>query len=129
VAKMNELSELVNFESKVNDTGAVEIQVNGMTVLDENQAYGFRPEIDDVNKVIRLRLDNGHIIQVDGGQLGAEIEMYSEDVPELKERLDRVASTLVTRFNDVHHSGFGLQDNIHRDFFDPGFTTASGIEV
>lgn len=129
VAKLEELSELVNFESKTTDTGAVEIQINGMTVLDETGTAEIRTEIDDVNKRIHLRLDNGHMVQVDGGKLGADIELFSQEIPGLRERLDQIASAIISEFNAIHSTGYDLNGNTNIDLFDDGFTTASGIRV
>lgn len=129
VAKLQELSELVDFESQETDTGAVQIEIGGHKVLDEDQAYHIRAEIDDVNKKFRLRLNNGYVIEPQGGKIGAEIEMYEEGIPEIKEKLDNIASTVVTEINNLHSSGYGLEDNTQRAFFDPTGTTAEDIKL
>jgi flagellar hook-associated protein 1 FlgK len=129
VAKLNELSELVDFESQVTETGAVRIQIGGHSVVDENKAYPLKAEVDNVNNRFRLRLGSGHVVKPTGGRLGAEIEMYEEGIPDLKKKLDNLASTLVDEFNSLHSSGYGLEDNTQRDFFDPSGTTASSIQL
>lgn len=129
VAKLQELSELVDFESQVTDTGAVQIEIGGHQVLDEDQAYNIRAEVDDVNKKFRLRLDNGYVVEPQGGKIGAEIEMYEEGIPELKEKLDNIASTVVSEINNLHGSGYGLEDNTQRALFDPAGTTAENIKL
>jgi len=55
--------------------------------------------------------------------------MYENGIPELKDRLDEVASTLVNEFNAIHSQGYGLEDGNQRNFFDPSFTDASSIRV
>lgn len=129
VKKLSDLSKLVDFDSQLTDTGAVEIRIGGIQVLDENQAYKIHPDIDDVNKTYGLQLENGTSIDASGGRLGAQIEMYSQDIPDLKTRLDNVASTMVDEFNAVHSSGYGLDDSTSRNFFDPTKKTAAGITV
>ncbi|SHG13820.1 flagellar hook-associated protein FlgK [Fodinibius roseus] len=129
VAKLNELSELVDFESQVTDTGAVQIEIGGRKVLDEDQAYHLKAEVDDVNKKFRLRLENGYVVEPDGGKIGAEIEMYQEGIPEMKEKLNNIASTIVSEVNNIHSSGYGLEDNTQRAFFNPAGTTAEDIEL
>ncbi len=89
----------------------------------------MRAEIDDVNKSFKLRLDSGKLVESTGGKLGADIEMYENEIPKMKERLDEVASTLVNEFNAIHSSGFGLEDGNSRNFFDPSFTDAASIKV
>ena len=129
VERMNELSKLVDFESRVTETGAVRIQIDGLSVVDENRAYTIRSEVDDVNKKFRLRLDNGHLIEPEGGKIGAEIEMFEEGIPELKKKLDTLASTVVKEFNALHNTGYGLDDGVQRNFFNPTGTTANDIQL
>jgi flagellar hook-associated protein 1 FlgK len=129
VAKLEELSELIDFEAQETSTGAMEIQIDGHSVVDEDRAYNISSEVDDSNKKYRLRLDNGHVIAPSSGQLGAEIEMYEEGIPDIKERLDKIASTVVSQVNNIHSNGYGLEDGIQRNFFDPAGTTAESISL
>lgn len=129
VKKLEELSGLVDFESQVTDKGALQLRVGGVLVLDEDKASRIKGEIDDVNKTFNLRLDSGKLVESTGGKLGADIEMYEEGIPDLKDRLNEVASTLVNEFNAIHSTGYGLEDGTARNFFDPSFTDASNIKV
>lgn len=129
VRKLEELSEQIDFETNKVGNGALEIRVAGVTVVDAEKAMTLRPEIDDVNKTYQLRLQNGKAIQPTGGQLGAEIEMYTKEIPDLKNRLDDLAATLVDEFNAIHSSGYGLDDDTQRNFFDPANKTAATIRL
>jgi len=129
VAKMDELSQLVDFESRETSTGAIKIQIDGHSVVDQDQAYNISSEVDDSNKKFRLRLDNGHVLKPEGGKIGAEIEMFEEGIPEMKKRLDNIASTIVSEVNDLHSSGYGLEDSLQRNFFDSSGTTAESIAI
>src|SRR6056297_70681 len=129
VQKLSELSELVDFDTNITDTGAVEIQIGGIKVLDENRASVLKPDINDVDRVFRLRLPNGKAIRTVAGKLGAEIEMYEKTIPELNKNLDKIAETLVEEVNAIHSQGYGLEDDTKRNFFDPNFTSASDIRV
>jgi len=127
--KLSQLSKLVDFQSQETETGAVKIQIGGKSVVDENEAYTLKSEVDNVNKKIRLRLENGQLIKPSGGAIGAQIEMYQEDIPNLKKGLDKIAATVVSEFNKLHSQGYGLDDNNQRDFFDPSGTTADTIQL
>lgn len=129
VAKMDKLSKLVDFDSRETRTGAVEIQIDGHSVVDENRAYKITSEVDDVHKKFRLRLPSGHTIAPSQGRIGAEIEMYQEGIPDLKKKLDSIASTIVNKVNDLHSNGYGLDDNVQRNFFDPSGKTAESIKI
>lgn len=129
VAKMEELSKLIDYESQVTDTGAVELRVGGVMLLDSEKAQTIRAEIDDINKEFTLRVDSGKTISASGGRLGAEIEMYTKQIPDMNGKLDKIASTMVEKVNQIHAGGYGLNDDTSRNFFDPTGTSASEIEL
>jgi flagellar hook-associated protein 1 FlgK len=129
VQKLEELAELINFETHEIDFGAVEIRVNGIKILGIDGAAKLTPEVNDVDKEFRVRIDSGKTLDVTGGQLGAEIEMYQKDIPELKDRLDLLASTIVEEVNNIHSQGYGLDDATQRNFFDPNFNTADDLRL
>ncbi|MCH8557610.1 MAG: flagellar hook-associated protein FlgK [Balneolia bacterium] len=129
VQKLADLSKLVDFESNITDTGAVEIQIGGIKVLDETQASSLKPEINDIGKSFTLRLPNGKAVSPTGGKLGAEIEMYEKAIPDMGNRLDQLASTMVDRINNIHMQGFGLDDATNRNFFNPEGVSASDMRV
>jgi flagellar hook-associated protein 1 FlgK len=129
VSKLSELSEMIDYDSQLTDHGEVEIRVGGVKVLDADKAEQLRAEINDVDKTFRLRIGSGKLVEATGGQLGAEIEMYQKEIPDLKQQVDNLASTMVKEINELHSQGFGLEDATHRNFFDPGGTTAADIKV
>ena len=129
VAKLEDLSRLIDFESQVTEKGSVEIRVGGVTVLDSEKARTITPEIDDIRKQFSLRIDSGKSITAGGGQLGAEIEMYTGQIPHMNDKLDALASTIVEKVNEIHNTGFGLNDDTSRNFFNPSGTTASDIDL
>lgn len=129
VGKLEELSELVDFESRVIENGTLELRIGGITVLDADGAKFINPEVNDVDKMYLLRLESGKILKPSGGKLGAAIEMYENEIPELKERLDLVAGTLVDEFNEIHTQGYGLEDGTVRNFFNPAYSTAADIRL
>ena len=129
VQKLAELSQWVDYDTNVTDTGALEIQIGGIKVLDENRAMPLKPDINDVNKKFLLRLENGKAVNASGGKLGAEIEMYEKGISVLQNRLDLIAEKIVTEFNSIHLQGYGLEDATARNFFDPQYTSASDIRI
>lgn len=129
VQKLEELSELVDIETMTAENGSLEIRIGGVQVVSEDSFRKIKPDNDDVAKTYGLRLENGTELNPEGGRLAAGIEMYEEAVPDMKERLDQIAETLVTEVNDIHSQGYGLEDGNARDFFDPDFTTAADIRV
>ncbi|KPP96499.1 MAG: flagellar hook-associated protein 1 FlgK [Bacteroidetes bacterium HLUCCA01] len=128
--KLDELSGLVSFEKHVAENGTLELRVGGILVVNESKSQQLRAEIDTDHKQVYLRLlDNGKVLNPDGGSLAGSIDMYSEEIPDIQNRLDTLAETIVTRFNELHQQGFGLDDDFQRTFFDPDGTTAESIKL
>lgn len=128
--KLEELSNLTSFEKHIADNGSVELRIGGILVVNESNAKSLRAEISPTHRQVFVRLqDNGKILVPDGGSLAGSIEMYTKEIPDIQNKLDALASTIVTRFNDLHRQGFGLDDDFSRNFFDPDGTTAETIRL
>lgn len=129
VQKLANLSNLIDYDKNITKSGAVEIHIGGIKVLNENKASTLKTEVNKVDNVLHVRLPNGKIVNPTGGKIGAEMEMFQKTIPGMKNRLDDIARTIVSEFNAIHSQGFGIEDGISRNFFDPNFTTASNIRV
>ncbi|TVQ12129.1 MAG: flagellar hook-associated protein FlgK [Balneolaceae bacterium] len=126
---LNQLSNLVNHDVQTDYRGMAEIRIGGILVLSGSEYEKISAEVDETNSLFRLRLDNGKLLQVTGGELGANVAMYEKTIPMYREGIDRVAEQLVGIINQVHREGFGLNDNVQRDFFDPSGITAATIRI
>lgn len=122
VRKLEELSELINFEVTEIEHGAVELRVGGIKVVGVDEIEQLKAEVNDVNKRFNIRIGNGKALNITSGQLGGELDMYQNEIPELRDRLDKLVETIVREVNAVHQQGFGLQDDVQRAFFDPNST-------
>ncbi len=129
VAKLDELSQLVDFESQMNDNGGVQIRIEGVSVLNSKGAQTLKPEIDQINKQFLLRAESGKTIDPSGGKLGAELEMYTDKISGISDQLNELASSMVQEVNNIHRTGSGLNDDTSRNFFDPSGTDAASIKV
>ncbi|MBO6793891.1 MAG: flagellar hook-associated protein FlgK [Balneolaceae bacterium] len=129
VQKLEELSGLVDFTQMTADSGATEIRIGGVRVLDEEKLLPIKSEYNPNEQQLFLRISGGTMIDVSGGELGAQIDMYENDIPDLKAKLDLIASTIVSEVNAIHQSGFGLNDATPRAFFDPTGVSAGSISV
>ncbi|MDG5766719.1 flagellar hook-associated protein FlgK [Balneolales bacterium ANBcel1] len=129
VKKLEDLSNLVNIDTSVVENGSLQIHIGGVQVLHEDTYRKLVPDNDDVLKTYGVHLENGTEIKPSGGGLAAGIEMYESEVPGMKGRLDQIAETMVNEVNALHASGYGLEDNVHRDFFDPAGVTAATMRL
>ncbi len=129
VQKLEELAKLVDFTQLNSESGAVQIRIGGVRVLDDEKILELRPEVSPLDNQFNIRVAGGSVVQVNGGELGAQIDMYAGDIPQLRSQLDEVASILVNQVNSIHSSGFGLNDATSRDFFVTDGDTAGTIRI
>ncbi len=127
--KLNDLAKLVDFSVLQNKNGDFEIRMGSMVVLHNDQVRHIQAEEDTDNSQIRLRLDNGKTLDVTGGTIGADINVYDKVIPGYQDQLNTLAKTLVEKVNAIHETGYNLDDNTGVDFFDPNNTTAKTISL
>lgn len=63
------------------------------------------------------------------GKLRETMEVLDSVIPRVQEGLDALARGLVEKVNEVHRSGYTLDDETGVDFFDPASVTASSIRI
>lgn len=127
--RLTQLSKLVDFSYTRSDTGAVEVKIGGIVVVRDDRFETINPEIDLGNNVFRLRLSNGVALDRVGGTLGTRIDAFKTLIPEIQDQLDTLAATIATETNDLHKTGFGLDDTTGINFFDPSSTSASNFAI
>lgn len=129
VKKLEELAQLVDFTQMNANSGAVEIRIGGIRVLDDEHILELRSEVSPNDQQFKVRAAGGTIIDIKGGELGAQIDMYTNNIPDFRSKLDELANTLVTEINSIHSSGFGLNDGVGRDFFVASGNQAGTISI
>lgn len=63
------------------------------------------------------------------GQIGAQLRTINETIPDTLNALNDFAASLVTKVNEKHTTGFGLDGSTGLNFFDPAGLTAGSIRL
>jgi len=127
--RLKDLSGLVDVETVSNTDGTVEVRIGDIVVLNGQEVTEIKAEADPLNNIFRLRLGNGKLLGDVEGSLGADIEMFEQGIPVLQQKLDDIAKGIVEEVNILHFNGFGLNDAVQRNFFDPTGTTAGTMKL
>ncbi len=131
---LKELSELIDISAFEEATGAVSVLiVNGRPLVSgtalwqlstQTNASGLQDVvwIDDAGNSVNISND------ISGGKLKGWLETRDVVIPGYMNALDTLAQTLMTEVNNLHQSGFALDQSAGEVFFD-GTGTAADIEV
>jgi flagellar hook-associated protein 1 FlgK len=127
-AKIEELSKLVNIDVGQESNGSVDISIGSTSFVSGNQAVDSLEAYDPGSGHLLLRAQSsGTALTPTGGSIAGTIEARDGDVADLRNRLDTLASQLISQVNAVHAGGYGLNGTSGTVFFTG--SGASDIQV
>ena len=136
---LDQLSTLAGIRSIPQANGTITVVIGNSTLVDGSTARPLNidlvppvppPTVPTPDVPVRIRLGNSlDALTPFGGQLKAMSDLVNKDIPEIRSRLDTLASSLVTSVNAAHTQGFvftgsTLPGAAAGNFFDPGTVTA-----
>jgi flagellar hook-associated protein 1 FlgK len=115
---VEELSKLVDIRVHHKANGTVEIFAGGRLLVQEDQAFHLAVE-GDGNSGYQLVSHRGLPLKMESGRVLALIDAVNADIPAMQEELNLIAATIIEEVNNLHFSGFGLQQGDGVNFFNP----------
>ncbi|MDQ7817337.1 MAG: flagellar hook-associated protein FlgK [Melioribacteraceae bacterium] len=108
---IDNLSQLVNVTVNINEHGAAIVNVGGVQGADQNEYNEF--EVSIINNKMRIvsKIDQNSIVVLNGGELNALTDLYSNKIPEYRENLEDLARVFVDKVNQYHMQGYTLVQN------------------
>lgn len=110
------LSQIVNFQTSLTDTNALNISIGGVDVVVANALEQTLSTSTDA--------DGGTIIQIGGtnvtltsGAIQGTIDARDGALKTMADDIDTLADTLITRINNLHQTGFALDGSSGLNFF------------
>ena len=117
-AKLEELSKLTKFQSTESENGVLSLHLEGETMLEGAQVVGLFQLAPDQNGNQQAVLNINNVQRpVTQGRLGALVAVKNETLLPLSNRLDQLASQIITEINQIHRGGFDLNGDTGEDFF------------
>lgn len=104
-ALIDKLSEIVNVTVQLNDYGTATVNVAGIQGADQS---GYNQlELKIVNGQMRIvsKKDPNSIAFVNGGELFAISDLYSNKIPAYKTAYEDLANVFINKVNELHQSG------------------------
>lgn len=124
--KIEELAELTDITVLDGANGQTTILTSsGKPLVLENVSWNMEVQADaERNGLYAITLSDGKTSvditdSISGGKLSGLLEIRDTIIPAYSDKLDVLASTLVTEVNQIHAAGYGLDGSTGNDFFTP----------
>lgn len=109
---LGQLANLVDVTTVPQASGAVNVDIAGVTVVSDGLARGIKLDITSDgsgNNIARLvTTDNNQELRITSGRVGALLQQRAQGVDDLLNRIDRLTSELIYRVNRVYAEGSPL---------------------
>ncbi len=131
-AVLSDLSKVINIDVKENDKGEVSVFYGGHILISENKANLLQVKFDttgNVHKASVVFKDSNYAPKIEGGSLAGMMDVYNNKIPAYLDKLDTLASSVVSQVNAIHKNGYNIAGTTGVDFFQNGVTSASDIKL
>jgi len=115
---VEKLGSLVPVTVDKRDTDEVMVHVKGIVLVQGKLARGLEMRgADEEGYATPVWADTGLAAAIDGGSLGALIELRDGDVRSEIQNLDTMALSFADLVNETHRAGYGIDGRTGLDFF------------
>lgn len=128
---VQDLAKIVDVGITTDNTGQYHISVGGSLLVAGDNTMSM--------KVVR-NMDNhgyndivwettGAKVNISNGELAGILEMRDKELPYYMDKMNEFTSTLISKFNAIHQSGFGLDNSTNVSFFSGTDARDIGIDT
>jgi len=123
-----ELGQLMPIQVNERGSGDIGVTTSGFSIIDG--VYSTPVEIRTVAGTTGIAVVGRPVLLTEnGGKIGGLLSVLNTDHPDVVNRIDQLASSIVSEVNAVHQTGTNAMGNTGVDFFDPTQTTAGSIQL
>ncbi len=102
---LDSLSQLANINVTYDNNNSASVTIGGIFAADANSAVQFKLSQANGNLTLTTAKENT-ATKLTGGQLFADLDVYSNNIQKYQNKLDTVMSTLVDKVNQAHQQGY-----------------------
>jgi len=127
-----DLAEMINIKVRENDQGQVNITTSGLLLVSEAEASQLTMSVsrsDEYNQISVSFQNMNHQPEISSGQLKSLIEIHNDRIPNNIDKLNELARSIAENVNNLHSTGYSLNDITGLTFFDTNVGGASDIKV
>lgn len=112
-ALLFELSDIVDFNLNVDDSGLAQISIGTYSLVDGSGAHSI--SLND--KFDPVWTKNDVPLEIHSGKMNGLLQMRDQALPSLTNQLDELAQGLIENVNEIHQNGYGLDGSTNLPFF------------
>jgi flagellar hook-associated protein 1 len=105
---VSQLAALAGIQTVKQGSGQINVMVGGALVVGDSQATRLTVSANQANQLSLQVAGSKQGLTVSGGTLGGILQSFNQDVPHYLGRINQLAASLISRFNEVHATGLGL---------------------
>lgn len=111
---IGQLSQLVDVRTVPQSNGTVNVLSSGAPLVVGSAANAFQATQDATGNMVVTQSLGGSSqpVTFSSGTLAGQLQAYNEDVPEIQQRLDTLANTVITQVNEVQATGLGTAGSL-----------------
>lgn len=107
-AKLEALANLIDFQTSTGDNNTLNLTIGGITFISENEIADSLETFDDGAGGLLIRSESGTDLTLTSGSIQGNIEARDGAVLTLSNDINTLATTLITKVNEIHETGFAL---------------------
>lgn len=113
---VNDLSKLVNIKVHYDQNNMASISIGGVFAVDQSFTNTFEMQVIN-GRLTLVAANNPNAIELNGGDLAALSDVYSNKITDYQNKLDAIFNKLVETTNSFHESGYNLNGETGIKFF------------
>ncbi len=129
---ISDLSEMINIKVNENNLGQVTVTTSGLLLVSEAEANQLTMSVsrsDDYNQIAVSFENMNHKPEITSGQLKSLLDIHNDRIPNNIDKLNELARSIAENVNNLHSTGYSLNDITGLSFFDTNVGGASDIKV
>ena len=102
---LKSLAQLLNITTHESSDGYVTVLTNGALLVGKNKAYALSADVALDGGVTIKAANNPNPVQVKGGSIGGLVQLSQSFVPDLMQRVNVLAHSMIASANHAHSTG------------------------
>jgi len=128
---INQLSKYINIDVRQNND-KITISTDGFILVSDGNINLLSTEISTENdfRKINIKINNiNHRPDITSGELASLLETHNKTIPDNLQNLNDLAAGLAKHVNDIHSSGYNLDNVTGVNFFNENIVSASDFKL